>query len=240
MQIEVYKNSTELCKKTAAWIAGYINETLEKQDRFSIALSGGNTPRELYRHLAQDYKDQINWSAIDFFWGDERFVSYEDENNNGKMAADNLLDRVAVDPVHIFQMRTDIDPEISAEQYEEVLEARFPGEKTFDLVLMGLGDNVHTLSLFPNYPVIHEKDHWVRSLYVKELEMYRITLTAPVVNLAQRVLFLVTGSSKAEAVRHAIQGKFMPDHYPAQVIKPVNGELYWFLDEEAAAHLTNL
>src|SRR6185295_4650453 len=111
---------------------------------------------------------------------------------------------------------------------------------TFDLVLLGLGDNAHTLSLFPGEEVIHEKDHWVRSVFVKEINMQRITLTAPVVNLSKRIAFLVSGQDKAEAVSHILSDNYDPDLYPAQVIKPVNGELFWFLDEAAGNKLRKI
>ena len=148
-------------------------------------------------------------------------------------------------------MRTDIDPGDSAKEYESILKGYFPQaasedlshhspltahaskSSTFDLVLLGLGDNAHTLSLFPGEAVVHEKNHWVRSVFVKEINMQRITLTAPVVNLSGRIAFLVSGQDKAEAVAHILSDNYNPDLYPAQVIKPVHGELFWFLDATA-------
>src|SRR6185369_7191892 len=181
-----------------------------------------------------------------------------DDRNNAKMAFDTLLDHVPVPRSQIHIMRTDIDPGDSAKEYEGILREYFSGapslplqaasddsthhpslitHHSFDLVLLGLGDNSHTLSLFPGEEVIHEKDRWVRSVFVKEINMQRITLTAPVVNLSKRIAFLVSGQDKAQAVAHILSDSYNPDLYPAQVIKPVNGELFWFLDEAAATRV---
>jgi 6-phosphogluconolactonase len=167
------------------------------------------------------------------------------------MAFDTLLNHVPVPKSQIHIMRTDIDPGDSAKEYESILKGYFPQaasedlshhsplnthaskSSTFDLALLGLGDNAHTLSLFPGEAVVHEKNHWVRSVFVKELNMQRITLTAPVVNLSRRIAFLVSGQDKAEAVAHILSDNYNPDLYPAQVIKPVHGELLWFLDATA-------
>jgi 6-phosphogluconolactonase len=244
MQIEVLKNGNELSQKFAGWLMHYINVSLQTKDLFTIALSGGNTPKKLYQLLASDpYKDQIDWQKLHIFWGDERYVPHDDERNNAKMAFDVLLDHVPVPKSQIHIMRTDIDPETSASEYEKLLHNYFPLTtndsrlKTFDLVLLGLGDNAHTLSLFPGYDIVHEKEHWVKAFFLREQEMYRISLTAPVVNLARRIAFLATGEDKAEAVKHVINGEFNPDLYPAQTIKPISGELFWFLDEWAAGEL---
>ncbi len=253
MQLNIYKSIEELNQRVAEWMADYIHKTLQLQDRFTIALSGGNTPKKLHLLLASDqFKNKIDWPRLHVFWGDERYVPFNDERNNAKMAFDTLLNHVAIPKSQIHIMRTDIDAEASANEYESILRNHFPeadkelqttnlptgqaGHKpqTFDLVLLGLGDNAHTLSLFPGEEVIHEKKCWVRSVYVKEINMQRITLTAPVVNLSKCISFLVSGQNKADAVSHVLLNDYTPDLYPAQIIKPVNGELYWFLDEAAA------
>ena len=261
MQLNTYKNTEELNQQVAEWMVDYIHKTLQLQDRFTIALSGGSTPKKLHLLLASDqFKNKIDWSRLHVFWGDERYVSFKDERNNAKMAFDTLLDHVAVPKSQIHIMRTDIDPEESAKEYEKVLKEYFPNavrkdelgydsqlttdnsslvthHSSFDLVLLGLGDNAHTLSLFPGEQAIHEKKCWVRSLFIKEINMERITLTAPIVNLSKRIAFLVSGQGKADAVSHVLLNDYAPDLYPAQIIKPENGELYWFLDEVAAMRL---
>ena len=248
MQLNIYKNIEELNQQVAEWMVDYIHKTLQLQDRFTIALSGGNTPKKLHLLLASDqFKNKIDWPKLHVFWGDERYVPFNDERNNAKMAFDTLLDHVAVPKSQIHIMRTDIDAEESANEYEKILKEYFPEAaknielqttnnklQTFDLVLLGLGDNAHTLSLFPGEEVIHEKHIWVKATFVKEINMERITLTAPVVNLSKRIAFLVSGQDKADAVSHVLLNDYAPDLYPAQIIKPENGELYWFLDEVAA------
>ena len=260
MQLNIYNNIEELSQHVAEWMVDYIHKTLQLQDRFTIALSGGGTPKKLHLLLASgSFKNKIDWQKLHVFWGDERYVPFTDERNNAKMAFDTLLDHVPVPKSQIHIMRTDIDPEESANEYEEILKDYFPGaasykpqgtskqttddspltthHSSFDLVLLGLGDNAHTLSLFPGEEVIHEKNHWVRSVFVKEINMQRITLTSPVVNLSKHIAFLVSGEDKADAVSHVLLNDYTPDLYPAQSIKPVNGELYWFLDEAAAIRM---
>jgi 6-phosphogluconolactonase len=260
MQLIITKNIDELNWQVAEWMTGYINEVLKEQDRFTIVLSGGSTPKNLYQLLAsKEFNDKIDWGKLHVFWGDERYVPFTDDRNNAKMAFDTLLNHVAVPKSQVHVMRTDIDPEESAKEYESLLkkyfskaagfelrpasdepppDSRLPTHdsrlSTFDLTLLGLGDNAHTLSLFPGEEIIHETSRWVRSVFVKEVNMQRITLTAPVVNLSKRIAFLVSGQDKADAVSHVLLNEYTPDMYPAQVIKPVNGELFWFLDEAAA------
>ena len=223
----------------AKWLVDYIAETLSIQDRFTIALAGGNTPRRLYQLLASDkFRDQVEWKRIHFFWGDERFVPSSDDRNNAKMAFESLLNHVPLAKEQVYPMQTESDPHESAASYEKILHHYFDQHnRTFDLVLLGLGDNAHTLSLFPGYKEVKETNKWVCAFFLKEDDIYRITLTAPVVNLASRVAFLVSGGDKAAAVYHVYAGEHDPDLYPAQIIQPFNSRLYWFCDEAAAADL---
>lgn len=239
MNLIIKKNSDELSKDFAVWIADYIGKKLQQQPRFTIVLAGGNTPKKLYQLLsAEEFKNKIDWSKLHFFWGDERYVPFTDKKNNAKMAFDNLLNHVPAVKENIHIIRTDIEPKWSAIEYEKLLHEYFPdNDKTFDLVLLGMGDNAHTLSLFPGYEVVQEKERWVQSFYLEEQKMVRITLTAPVVNAAGCIVFLVSGSDKAAAVQHVLAGEHEPDLYPSQVIQPYKGELYWWIDESAAADL---
>lgn len=240
MRTFVSKNADELSEVAAAWVVEDIIATLSRQDRYTIAMAGGNTPKKLYSLLASDrYANQIDWHRIHFFWGDERFVAFNDDKNNAKMAHDVLLDKVAVDKKNIHIMPTaGPEPEEAAVEYEKLLRTFFEGRPhTFDLVLLGLGNDSHTLSLFPGYDLVNENKKWVAALYLKEQKMYRITLTAPVVNMADKVAFLVSGGDKAAALYHVRVSEHDPGLYPAQIIQPFNGELYWFIDEAAAADL---
>jgi len=240
MNTIITKNAQELAEKAADWITEIVSETLKKQDRFTIVLSGGSTPKLLHNLLASErYRDRIDWSKMHFFWGDERFVPFEDERNNARMAFETLLDKVPVNKKNIHVMQTTgPEPEESAADYEKMLRNYFEGQaNSFDLVLLGLGNDAHTLSLFPGYPVVFENQRWVSAFYLEQQKMYRITLTAPVVNRASHVAFLVSGGDKAAALFHVLAGEHDPALYPAQIIQPFQGEAKWFIDEAAAADL---
>jgi len=261
MPLHIFKNTDELSKTVANWMIGYINKKLEQQDRLTLVLSGGNTPKKLHELLSSDsYKNKIDWSKLHIFWGDERFVPFNDDRNNAKMGFDTLLNHMPIPIKQIHVMQTEnITPEDSANAYEEILKSYFQptvGSKqwdmeqndkrqttndkrtTFDLVFLGMGDDGHTLSLFPGKTeVIHETEKWSTFLWLESQSMYRITLTHPVVNYASAVAFLVTGNNKAKALHHVLKGNYNPDLYPSQVIKPLNGQLHWFVDEAAAAEL---
>ena len=238
MELHVYKDSETLSNATATFVAGHIAATLKKQSRYTIALSGGSTPVRLHQLLAQQpIKDQIDWSKLHVFWGDERAVPFEDDRNNAKMAYDTLLDFVPVPAEQIHVMRTDIDPKASAAEYEKILHQYFDNTPTsFDLVLLGMGDDGHTLSLFPGMPVIHEEKLWATAFWLQAQDMFRITLTRTIVNKSACVVFLTAGAKKSHALKEVLKGASNPDLYPSQVIKPV-GELHWFVDEAAAADL---
>jgi 6-phosphogluconolactonase len=239
MQTFISENSDALSVQAADWLVDYITEVLQKQDRFTIALSGGSTPKKLFKLLAADkYINKIDWPKLHFFWGDERYVPLEDERNNARMATDFLLRLVPVEPLHIHIMQTDISPQESAVAYEKILHQYFDGHThTFDVVMLGMGGDGHTLSLFPGYPVIDEKEKWVTSFFLKEQDMFRITLTAPVTNKAACIQFLVSGADKALALKEVMQGEKNLHRFPSQIIQPESGGLYWFIDEAAAALL---
>lgn len=245
MHLHISKDLEELSERVANWIVDQVISILKEQDRFTICLSGGSTPKKLYQLLAtENFKDKIDWKKFHVFWGDERFVPFADDRNNAKMALDVLLDHVPVPSEQIHIIRTDIEPEDSANEYEKILRKYFSANRdekpvSFDLTLLGLGDNAHTLSLFPGYEIVHEKNSWVLPVFLKEQNMTRITLTAPVVNFSKQTAFLVAGQDKSDALVHVLEGHFAPDLYPAQLIQPANGELFWFVDESAASRLKN-
>nr|AQQ74721.1 hypothetical protein [uncultured bacterium] len=239
MHLQLAKTKDELSRQCAEWMTTYIAETLTTQDRFTLVLSGGSTPKTLYSLLASpSFRDRIDWQKLHFFWGDERYVPFEDERNNAKMVFNALLDNVPVNKEQVHIMSTSLPPEKAAADYENILRKYFKDQTTtFDLVLLGLGDDAHTLSLFPGYPVIRENKKWVDAFYLESQDMYRITLTPPVVNQARRVAFLVSGGDKAAAVYHTIASEHDPDLYPAQIVQPFHTDAFWFCDEAAAADL---
>lgn len=253
MQLHIFRNADEMSAHTADWIVNLVRATLQKQDRFTLVLSGGSTPRKLHEILAGgDYPSRIDWQKVHVFWGDERFVPFGDERNNARMGFETLLRHVPVPPEQVHIIPTEnVTPEASAEAYEAILKEYF-GSKggddnkesaassatTFDLVLLGMGDDGHTLSLFPGMTeVIHEQRKWCTSLWLPSQDMYRVTLTHPVVNRAAVIAFLVSGAGKAGALHEVINGRRQPEKYPAQIIQSLTGELHWLLDEAAAAGL---
>jgi 6-phosphogluconolactonase len=242
MNLHIYQTNKEFAKDVAEWISKTISETLKMQEKFTWVLSGGNTPKPVYELLSSmHYRELIDWKKIHFFWGDERAVPFTDNRNNAKMAYETLLNNVPVAVEQIHVMRTDISPEQSAIEYEKILREYFPSLDrspfTFDLVLLGMGEDGHTLSLFPGTEVVHEENAWTKAFFLKAQDMYRITLTKSIVNRSSKIAFLTTGENKADALHEVIEGKYNPDLYPAQVIKPIKGELHWFVDSDAALEL---
>ncbi|HEX5025908.1 MAG TPA: 6-phosphogluconolactonase [Agriterribacter sp.] len=237
--LHIKNNPAELSLALAEWITTAIQTTLQKQDRFTWVVTGGNSPKALYDLLANSpFKERITWEKLHIFWGDERAVPFADDRNNAKMAYEHLLSKVPVVPAQVHIMRTDIDAEQSALEYEKILWGYFGEEgNSFDLVLSGMGDDGHTLSLFPGTSVIHEKKAWVKAFYLTAQQMHRITLTAPVVNRASRIVFLTFGANKANALHEVLEGTPNVDLYPSQIIQPVSGSLHWFVDKAAAALL---
>lgn len=239
MELHIAKDLQQLSENLAAWISNHIQEVLQEKERFTFVLSGGSTPKQLYKLLAKEpYSEMIPWEKVHFFWGDERVVPFEDERNNARMAFETLLTPVGVPQENIHIMRTDVLPEVSAEAYEKVLKEYFNNSNTtFDLVLLGMGDDGHTLSLFPGTSVVTEQNDWVKAFFLPAQHMYRVTLTAPVVNRAACVVFMATGSGKAITLKNVIEGTFNAEQFPSQLIRPQDGELHWFVDEAAAGAL---
>lgn len=239
MNLQITRNKEALSESVAEWMCNKIATTLRDQEYFTLVLSGGSTPVTLYKLLATPkYKDRIEWKRIHIFWGDERVVPYADDRNNARMACDILLDKVPVQQEHIHIMRTDIEPNFSVDAYENKLHDFFDNtHTTFDLVLLGMGDDGHTLSLFPESSILEDHEHWVTAVYVKKLEMYRITLMPAIINRAANILFMVSGKGKAKTLREVVQGPYEPHRLPSQLIKAEKGELLWFVDEDAASDI---
>ena len=237
--IHVFKNPEALLPALADFVVAEAKRSIQQQGRFSFVLSGGSSPKKLFELLASaDYRQKVEWKNVFFFFGDERYVPKDHPDSNFLMAKKALFDPLNIAEDHIFRMNTDLSPAAGAQAYERDLLAYFSGKPVrFDLILLGLGDNSHTASLFPHTFVLHEKDALVKEIYVDEVKMFRITLTAPCINQAANVAFLVYGASKAEAVRHILEDDPNIEEYPAQLIHPQNGALHWFVDEAAVTRL---
>lgn len=237
--LHICKDPDTLLLALADFVVERASLSIKASGRFNVALSGGSSPRRLYELLAsEDYRGRIDWSKVYFFFGDERYVPADHSNSNFLMAKKALFTPLNISSDSIFAVNTSMSPSESAIDYEERMQKHFKGNKCrFDLILLGLGDNSHTASLFPHTSVLHEKDALVKEVYVQEVSMYRITFTARLINDANCIAFLVYGSSKSEALVHVLKDPINIEMYPAQLIKPERGELHWFVDGPAAAEL---
>ncbi len=215
--------------------------TIAVRNRFCVALSGGNTPRAVYSLLVTK-RDLLPWDKIYIFFGDERHVPPEHSDSNYRMASEAFLSRVPLPQKNIYRVHAELDAKVAAQEYEEQLREFFQLQDIrlqnndwpqFDLVLLGLGDDGHTASLFPGSLALAENTRMVVANWVKKFNEYRITLTFPVLNQAAEVMFLVSGESKAEILRNVLNLD-QTNTYPAQRVQPVNGRLLWFLDQPAA------
>jgi 6-phosphogluconolactonase len=237
MELKIFADTSTLATAVADEIVELIAATLQIRDRFTFVLSGGSTPKKLYELLASDaYRDRVDWKSVHFFWGDERHVPFTDDRNNAKMAFSTLLDHLPVVHSQIHVMRTDLPADESSLLYEELLRDYFGTEPvhSFDLVLLGMGPDGHTLSLFPHFPIVREQHKWVDSFFLTQQDMFRVTLTAPITNLSRNIFFLVAGADKAHALKQVLEGEPQADEYPSQLIRPTEGRLVWFVDGEAA------
>ncbi|WP_046243746.1 6-phosphogluconolactonase [Hymenobacter terrenus] len=239
MLLHIFATPDEVLDRLAQYFVGQASQAIADHGRFSVALSGGNSPKKLYELLASPaYRNKVAWAQVYFFFGDERNVPPTDADSNYRMANLALLEPLQITPSQVFAVDTSLPPAEAARAYTQTIQAFFaPGEARFDLVLLGLGDNSHTASLFPHTPVLHDASAGAREVFVEEKQAYRITLTAPLINQAQAVAFLVYGADKATAVYHILHDARNVDEFPAQLIAPA-GELHWFLDDAAASLVT--
>lgn len=235
--LKVFENLDDLLASLAIFIIKVANEAIEEKGEFTFALSGGGSPKRLYELLASEaYNHEIDWNKVYFFFGDERYVPSDNPDSNALMVKNALFDPLAIPKSNIHVINTSLSPEAAAQAYHEVLRSHFKDRPIqFDFILLGLGDNVHTASLFPYTDVLLDTQPSVKAVFVKELDAYRITFNAPLINQANHVAFLVYGENKAEAVGHALGKERNIEKYPAQLIHPDHGSVYWFLDEEAAS-----
>ena len=238
----VMDDAQALYVRAAEEIAHFAGEAICTHGEFTLCLTGGTTPASTYELLATRFQLSVDWKEVQFFWGDERCVPPYDAASNFGMANRTMLSRLALRPEQIHRIRGEDDPAQAAPEYERELRRSMrlddPGEyPSFNLLLLGLGDNAHIASLFPHHPALHEQTRLAVAVEVEATPSKRISLTMPVINNAERVLFLVSGENKAAAVKNVLQGSPDPEQYPAQLVKPRNGETVWLIDKAAASRL---
>jgi len=237
--IEIYADFKELARAAAELFVARSNEAVVQNGSFSVALSGGSTPKLLFELLADPngpFRDRIPWSSIQFFWSDERHVPPDHPDSNYRMANEALLSRVPVPQNNIHRVLAENpNAAAAAAEYEQTLINK-TGQSLpeLDLILLGLGADGHTASIFPGSDVLHETKRLVAAPWVEKLQTYRITMALTLLNNGASVVFLVSGSEKARIVKEVLEG---PEKYPAQAIKPTHGELLWMLDEDAAREI---
>jgi 6-phosphogluconolactonase len=241
MQVVIYPDTNTLSHEAAQYIVRLANEAIVSHGRFSIALSGGSTPRVLYGLLGDEpYRSQINWSQVEIFWSDERCVPPDSSDSNYQLAQEVLLSKVPIPASQIHRMPADKpDHDAASLEYTQEMQRVFgtDGIPSFDLLQLGMGPEGHTASLFPHQPSLHEQQRLVMPVNVPKPPPPRLTFTPPLLNAAKHVLFLVTGADKAEAVQAVLEGGYQPEEYPAQIVRPPHGDVTWMLDTAAAGKL---
>lgn len=234
--IKIYNNTEEINAEAADLFVASAQKAIAQKGKFTAVLTGGSSPAGIYKLLASDvYKSKIDWSNVFIFWGDERWVPLNDDLSNAKMSYTTLLSHVPIPSENIFEMYKDgVTPEDYAADYEQSIRKILGDEGKFDLILLGMGDDGHTASLFPGQAVLEEQKKWVDAYYLEPQKMHRITLTAPLINKAEKIVVIAFGEKKAPALKEVLHGDYNPKTYPMQLIKPETGELLFLVDKNAA------
>lgn len=250
-EILIFADLQELSRVAATRFVHAASDTIAQNGRFTVALAGGSTPKSLYSLLASDeFRNQVDWSKVYFFFGDERAVPPDHIDSNFRMASESLLNHIPIQKSQIFRMKGEnSDVEAAADEYGQQLQQFFglqsgtgPSPENFprfDLILLGMGPDGHTASLFPGTKALQERGKPVTGNWVEKLNTNRITLTAPSLNRAVQVWFLVAGEDKAEPLHEVLEGQYQPETYPSQLIQPQNGKVIFMVDKKAASKLSD-
>lgn len=244
-EIAICRNVEEMNLRAAELFIQLADQAASSRDRFAVALSGGSTPRALYILLASpQFRSRVPWPKVHIFWGDERCVPPDHPESNYRMAREALLDAVPIPSQNIHRMPGEYEDHArAAAEYERALKTFFKVPEDawprFDLILLGMGDDGHTASLFPETPGFAERERWVADNYVAKLGTHRLTLTAPVINHAANVVFLISGKAKAPVLKEVLEGEYQPHRLPSQLVRPEGGKLLFILDQAAAKELTS-
>lgn len=240
-ELRVLPDPPEAAEAAARELVAAFSDALADHGRFRVAFSGGSTPRLLFDRLAgAAFRPLVDWARARIFFVDERCVPSEDERSNYRLAKEHLFDPLHVPPENVFRMRGEEEPQRAAEEYEALLQREFPSADPaprFDFILLGLGPDGHTASLFPETRAVEETRRWVAANHVPKLGEWRLTLTLPVLNAGRRVVFLVVGEEKRSAVSRVLRAEQPSSSLPASLVRPDRGSLIWIVDEAAAAPL---
>jgi 6-phosphogluconolactonase len=250
-EVKVYPDGASLAQAAAEHFVTWASEAVAARGLFTVALAGGSTPRSTYALLAsadnkhpRESAPRVDWPRVHVFWGDERCVPPDHPDSNYRMAREALLEKVPIPAENVHRIRGELPPDQAAAAYRAELEPFLGAGGRFDLILLGMGADGHTASLFPGTAAIHERTRWVVAHYVRrqgrrpdKLSAWRVTLTPVVINGAAHVTFLVAGAGKAERLHQVLAGRYQPDVLPAQIVRPSDGQLLWLVDAAAAARL---
>ncbi len=242
IDITIAPDQQALAQLAAERFIRIANQAIEQRGQFSAAVSGGSTPKALHHQLAASNRQiQIDWQATHIFWGDERGVPPDHPDSNYRMVQETLLDQIKIPADNIHRIQGELPPEQAAAVYQSELFHFFaPNNPRFDLVILGLGTDGHTASLFPHTSALNKTALWVTENQAVQLDRWRITLTAKAINAARQVIFLVSGEGKAEILKTVLEGPHLPQDYPVQRINPANGKIFWLIDEKASQQLRNI
>lgn len=245
--VYILPDAAALAAAAAERFVAAAEHAIDAGREFVVALSGGSTPRSTYELLAHEpFTSRVDWSHVHVVWGDERCVPPSDAESNYRMARESLLDQVPIPAMNVHRIHGEDDPVGSAASYEATLRTLFrtakgppsiASGKNIDLALLGLGDNGHTASIFPQSAAVDEQSRWVMADHVAAVSMWRVTLTSPILNAAAELLFMVSGGSKANVLKRVLEGPRNPRELPAQLIVPTHGRIQWLVDRAAAAQL---
>ena len=239
-KIQVYLSQAELASAAAKLILDIAKTRIQNKGIFRLVLAGGNTPKQSYSALAAiSDKNNLDWEHVQLFWGDERMVPPDHADSNFRMVKESLLDLIAIPENNIFRMKGELSPELAAQDYKRAISSVFSSKKpAFDLVLLGLGEDGHSASIFPNSKALHESNRNVVSIYSQQQESWRLTMTLSIINRSKNILFLVSGEGKAAITAAVIEGRDNElRKYPAAQIQLKKGNIYWLLDTAAASQL---
>jgi 6-phosphogluconolactonase len=244
-EIRILKDAAAVARRSAEKFVSAAKEAVAKKGSFRVALSGGSTPKALYGLLVNDaeFRAQTPWDKILFFFGDERSVGPDSPDSNYRMANEAMLSKIPIKPEQVFRIKGENpDTSAAAGEYEKIIRSSFRLEEgefpRFDLLLAGMGEEGHTLSLFPGTKALHVSDRIVTRNWVGKLYTERITLTAPAAANSAQILFMVTKSDKACALKAVLEGPYEPEQLPSQLLQPKNGKLVWLIDADAGKMLT--
>lgn len=229
-----WKDAETLSTAAAYYFVKRCNEAIAEKGVFTVALSGGSTPKRLYETLATpEFSKNIDWKKVLLFWGDERFVPHTDEDSNYKMTKEALFDKIKIPKKNIFAVPTDGWPQDCADAYEKTIKETLGRNASFDLTLLGMGDDGHTASLFPGTQILEENKKLVKEVWVDSKQTWRISITYPLINRCKEIMFLVAGKTKAPVIKKIFSGKKLKEPFPVQGVQAKKGNTIWMLDEAA-------